>query len=114
MSSTAPQHVDVEQQTTGGEADAFIHYDHVGHGSTPAAWALCATVVLGSLLIGLSLIAESWVMAWIGIALIPVALIIGMVMKRMGYGVEMDSEAVLRRGDDPRSHRGPATTHLDS
>lgn len=114
MSTTAPQHVDVEQQTADTEADAFIHHDHVGHGSTPAAWALCTLVVIGALLIGLAMIFESWVMAWIGIALIPVALIVGIVMKKMGYGVEMDSAAVINQGEDPRDHQGPATTRLNS
>ena len=53
-------------------------------------------------------------MAWIGIALMPVALIVGIVMKKMGYGVEMDSAAVINQGEDPRDHQGPATTHLNS
>lgn len=113
MSTTARQHVDVEQQTAPTEADAFIHHDHIGHGSTPAAWTLCMIVVLGALLIGLAMVFESWVMAWIGIALMPVAIIAGVVMKKMGYGVEMDSEAVIRQGEDLRAHQGPATSGRD-
>lgn len=97
---------DVEQEPSSG--DEFIHHDHIGHGATPAAWALNITVILGALCIGVGLIAEWWILVWIGVALFPVALVIGVVMKRMGYGVEMDSNAVLRRGEDPRASSGPA------
>lgn len=102
---------DVEQEPTAH--DAFIHYDHIGHGSTPAAWALAGTVVIGSVIAGVGFIGLYWSAAWwiaiaIGAALIPVALILGLVLKKAGYGVEMDSEAVLRHGSDPRNVSGPA------
>lgn len=102
---------DVEQEPTAN--DEFIHHDHIGHGSTPAAWALSLTIVLGSAIAGVGLIGLSWSDAWwiaiiIGAALIPVALVLGMVLKKAGYGVEMDSEAVLRQGSDPRNYSGPA------
>jgi hypothetical protein len=103
---------DVEQEPTAN--DEFIHHDHIGHGSTPAAWALSGTIVLGSVIAGVGFIGLAWSAAWwiaiaIGVALIPVALILGLVMKKAGYGVEMDSEAVLRNGRDPRNYSGPAT-----
>ncbi|TLP77433.1 HGxxPAAW family protein [Nesterenkonia sphaerica] len=102
---------DVEQEPTA--ADEFIHHDHIGHGSTPAAWALSGTVVLASVIAGVGFIGLAWSDAWwiaiaIGAALIPVALILGLVLKKAGYGVEMDSAAVLRQGRDPREHAGPA------
>lgn len=103
---------DVEQEP--GSADEFIHYDHIGHGSTPAAWALCGIIILGSVIAGVGFIGLSFSDAWwtaiiIGAALVPVAIVAGVVLKKMGFGVEMDSKAVLRRGEDPRSHRGPAS-----
>lgn len=103
---------DVEQEPTPN--DAFIHHDHIGHGSTPAAWTLSLTLVLGSLIAGVGFIGLSWSDAWwiaiaVGAALVPVALILGLVLKRAGYGVEMDTQAVLRSGRDPRAHSGPAT-----
>lgn len=105
---------DVEQQPT--SADEFIHYDHIGHGSTPAAWALSITIIIGSVIAGVGFIGLAysnawWIAIWIGAAFVPAAIAIGVVMKRMGYGVEMDSNDVLKRGDDPRGHSGPATAH---
>ncbi len=97
---------DVEQQPAD---DEFIHYDHIGHGSTPAAWALSLTIILGSVIAGVGFIIPNWTVVIIGSALVPVGIILGIVLKKMGYGVEMDSEAVLQRGEDPRAHRGPAT-----
>ncbi|NDK32259.1 HGxxPAAW family protein [Nesterenkonia haasae] len=103
---------DVEQEPTAN--DEYIHHDHIGHGSTPAAWALSGTIVLGSIIAGVGFIGLAWSDAWwiaiaIGAALIPVALILGLVLKKAGYGVEMDSAAVLSRGRDPRDYSGPAT-----
>ena len=103
---------DVEQKPQA--ADEFIHHDHIGHGSTPAAWTLCIIVITGSFLAAVGFIGLAWtsewaILIWIGAALMPVAVAAGVVLKRMGYGVEMDAEAVLRNGADPRKHSGPAT-----
>ncbi|GAA4830684.1 HGxxPAAW family protein [Garicola koreensis] len=102
---------DVEQKPQA--ADEFIHHDHIGHGSTPAAWALCIIVIIGSVLAAVGFIGLAWssqwaILIWIGAALMPVAIVVGVMMKRMGYGVEMDANAVLRRGGNPREHSGPA------
>lgn len=103
---------DVEQKPEAG--DQFIHYDHIGHGSTPAAWTLCGIVMVGALLAAVGFIGLAWteewvILIWIGAALMPVAVVAGVVMKRMGYGVEMDSQSVLARGADPRPHSGPVS-----
>ena len=108
--TTTPQTVrDVEQQSAPGQGpdDEFIHHDHIGHGSTPAAWALSLTIIVGSVIAGIGFVTEWWILAWIGAACVPLAIILGVVLKRAGYGVEMDSRAVLQRGEDPRSHQGP-------
>ncbi|GAA1818944.1 HGxxPAAW family protein [Nesterenkonia flava] len=97
---------DVEQKPR--SEDEFLHYDHIGHGSTPAAWALSLTIILGGLLAGVGLIGQWWILVWIGAALVPVGIILGVVLKKMGYGVEMDSNSVLKQGADPREHQGPA------
>lgn len=97
---------DVEQQPAD---DEYIHYDHIGHGSTPAAWTLSLTIVLGSVVAGIGVIIPNLTVAIIGAALVPVGIILGIVLKKMGLGVEMDSKAVLKRGEDPRAHGGPAT-----
>ncbi|GAA1170625.1 MULTISPECIES: HGxxPAAW family protein [Nesterenkonia] len=101
---------DVEQQPAAGEqpGDAHIHHDHIGHGSTPAAWALSLTLIVGSIVAGIGFVIEVWVLAYIGAACVPLALILGWGLKKAGYGVEMDSWSVLERGEDPRDHQGPA------
>jgi hypothetical protein len=58
------------------------------HGNTPAAWtavfvALAAFVVGG---LALMLSPVSWPMFWVGLALLPVALIVFAVMTKMGLG----------------------------
>lgn len=99
---------DVEQQPAAGQADEFIHYDHIGHGSTPAAWTLSITIIIASIVAAIGFVIPEWTLVWVGAALVPLAIILGVVLKRMGYGVEMDSAAVLKRGDDLRSHQGPS------
>jgi hypothetical protein len=55
------------------------------HGNTPAAWT-AVTIALASFLVGgIGLIADSMVIFWIGVALAPIALLVGYVMARMGY-----------------------------
>ncbi|WP_210410191.1 HGxxPAAW family protein [Nesterenkonia sp. NBAIMH1] len=106
MASTSTKVRDVEQEPVAD--DEFIHHDHIGHGSTPAAWTLVLGVILGSVIIGVGMIIWVEVLIWIGVAILPLAIIAGIVMKKMGYGVELDTKAVLNRGADPRSHQGPA------
>ncbi|MGJ9372161.1 HGxxPAAW family protein [Nesterenkonia sp. CF4.4] len=90
--------------------DEYIHHDHIGHGSTPAAWALSLTIIVGSIIAGLGMVLEIWIMVWISILFIPLALVLGVVLKAKGYGVEMDSNAVLKQHESARDHQGPATT----
>ena len=49
-------------------------HPHPSHGNTPAAWT---AVIIGLL---------GFVVASVGLAVLPVALIIGVVMSKMGYG----------------------------
>ncbi|MBO0595135.1 hypothetical protein I2485_09025 [Nesterenkonia sp. E16_7] len=89
--------------------DEYIHHDHIGHGSTPAAWALSLTIIVGSIIAGLGMVLEVWVLVWISILFLPLAIILGLVLKAKGYGVEMDSNAVLKNGESARAHQGPAS-----
>ena len=88
--------------------DEYIHHDHIGHGSTPAAWALSLTIIVGSIIAGLGMVLQVWVMVWIAILFLPLALTLGLVLKAKGYGVEMDSKAVLTKHESARDHQGPA------
>lgn len=56
------------------------------HGNTPAAWT-AVTIGLASFLVGgIGLMIESMPVFWIGVALAPIALLVGFVMGKMGYG----------------------------
>lgn len=58
------------------------------HGNTPAAWSAVGVGLLGFLVGGIGLMVDSMLMFWIGIALIPLALVTLGVMNAMGYGSE--------------------------
>jgi hypothetical protein len=62
------------------------------HGNTPAAWTGVVLILVGFTLGGIGLIVDSWLMFWIGVALCPIAAIVGKVMQRMGMGAESASE----------------------
>ena len=58
------------------------------HGNTPAAWTGVTIILLGFAVGGLGLVVDNWVMFWIGVALVPLAVIVGKIMQRMGMGAE--------------------------
>jgi hypothetical protein len=55
------------------------------HGNTPAAWTAVTIALAGFVVGGVGLMADSMVVFWVGVALAPVAIIVGYVMARMGY-----------------------------
>lgn len=60
---------------------------HVHHGRTGAAWAGTTIALVAFLLVGIALVlGPNWIMFWVGIALLLVALIVAVVMQKMGYG----------------------------
>ncbi len=58
------------------------------HGNTPAAWTGVTIILVGFVVGGIGLVASSWLTFWIGVALLPVALVVGKVMQGMGLGAE--------------------------
>ena len=56
------------------------------HGSTPAAWTAVFIALAAFCIGGVGLVVDNWVVFWIGIALLAVALIVGKVMQAMGMG----------------------------
>ncbi len=56
------------------------------HGNTPAAWTAVVVALVGFVVAGIGLMAGSMLTFWIGVALAPVAVVVGMVMAKMGYG----------------------------
>lgn len=56
------------------------------HGNTPAAWTAVVIGLLAFVVGGVGLMAYSMPMFWVGVALLPVALVALVVMNKMGYG----------------------------
>ena len=56
------------------------------HGNTPAAWTAVLVALLGFVVAGIALMFHSWPWFWVGVALAPVALIVGVTMSKMGFG----------------------------
>jgi hypothetical protein len=58
------------------------------HGNTPAAWTAVFVALAGFVVGGLALMLSPVSMAlfWVGIALLPIALVVFVVMTKMGLG----------------------------
>ena len=55
------------------------------HGNTPAAWTAVVIALLSFIVGGIGLMMGSMVVFWVGVALTPLAVIVGVVMARMGF-----------------------------
>jgi len=58
------------------------------HGNTPAAWTAVTVALAAFVVAGIGLMMGSMTVFWIGVALAPLAVIIGVVMAKMGYGAD--------------------------
>lgn len=56
------------------------------HGNTPAAWTAVVIGLLAFVVGGVGLMAMNMTVFWVGLAMLPLALVVGVVMSRMGYG----------------------------
>lgn len=56
------------------------------HGNTPAAWAVVVLIIIGSTVATLGVVLGDWIVFAIGVALVPVALIVGKAMQAAGLG----------------------------
>lgn len=58
-----------------------------GHGSNPAAWTAVVIALLGFTLGAAALvIGPNWILFWVAVALLPVALLTGKVLSVAGLG----------------------------
>jgi len=55
------------------------------HGNTPAAWTAVLIGLASFVVGGVGLMVDSLAIFWIGVALAPLALLVGYVMARMGF-----------------------------
>ncbi|MGH3509345.1 MAG: HGxxPAAW family protein [Nocardioidaceae bacterium] len=58
------------------------------HGNTPAAWTLVTIVLVGFVVGGVGVILEQMAVLWVGVGIGAVGLVVGLIMRRMGLGVE--------------------------
>ena len=56
------------------------------HGNTIAAWTAVGVVLLGFIVGGIGLMVESWTTFWVGVALLPIGIVIGAILSKMGHG----------------------------
>ena len=65
------------------------------HGSTPAAWVAVFLALVAFVVGGVALVFSppNWPMFWVGVALLPVSLIVGKVMSAMGLGADQEPQA---------------------
>jgi hypothetical protein len=56
------------------------------HGNTPAAWTAVAVALAGFVVGGIGLMVSSMIMFWIGVVMVPVALLFLGILTKMGYG----------------------------
>ena len=56
------------------------------HGNTPAAWTAVAVALAGFVVAGVGLMVSIMIMFWIGVVMIPVALLALGILTKMGYG----------------------------
>ncbi len=54
------------------------------HGNTPAAWTAVCIALAAFIVAGIALMVGSWLMFWIGVALAPFAIVVLLIMSKMG------------------------------
>ena len=59
---------------------------HVHHGRTVAAWTGSAIALLAFLVGGIAVVIQNWTLFWVSVALAVVAIIVTVVLQRLGYG----------------------------
>jgi len=59
------------------------------HGRTPAAWAGSILATLGFLVASVGFVMNlNWPIIWVGFAIVAVSVVVGGVMRKLGYGQE--------------------------
>ena len=54
------------------------------HGNTPAAWTAVCLALVAFIVAGIGLMVGSMLMFWIGVAFAPIAVVVLMIMSKMG------------------------------
>ncbi|ROS74390.1 HGxxPAAW family protein [Cellulomonas sp. PhB143] len=56
------------------------------HGHTTAAWATMIGIMLGSLVAAVAFVIPAVWLFWVGMGIVVVALVVGLLLRNMGYG----------------------------
>ncbi|SDS56209.1 HGxxPAAW family protein [Paraoerskovia marina] len=56
------------------------------HGHTTASWTSMIGIMLGSLITAVGLVVATPWLSWVGLAVVLIAVVVGGVMRAMGYG----------------------------
>jgi hypothetical protein len=59
---------------------------HVHHGRTLAAWAGSVVALIAFIVGGIAVVIQNWPLFWAGVGLAAVAIIVTVVLQRLGYG----------------------------
>jgi hypothetical protein len=62
------------------------------HGNTPAAWTGVMIILVGFAVGGIGMVIDNWTVFWVGVALLPIGVIVGKIMQKMGLGAEPVSD----------------------
>jgi hypothetical protein len=58
-----------------------------GHGNSPAAWSAVGLMLVGFVVWAIGMVTgPNWVLAWIGVAILPISAAVGWAMGRAGLG----------------------------
>lgn len=68
--------------------DEDMSAGHDNHGSTPAAWTVVTLITIAFFIATLALVLGNWVLFWIGVAVLPLSLVVGKIMQAMGLGAK--------------------------
>ena len=59
---------------------------HVHHGRTLAAWTGSLIALIAFVVGGIAVVIQNWPLFWVSVALAVVAIIVTVILQRMGYG----------------------------
>ncbi len=59
---------------------------HVHHGRTVAAWTGSTIALIAFVVGGIAVVIQNWPLFWVSVVLAVVALIVTVVLQRLGYG----------------------------
>ena len=62
------------------------HGKHVHHGRTVAAWTGSTIALIAFVIGGIAVVIQNWPLLWASVVLAALALIVTVVLRRMGYG----------------------------